>query len=145
MPERIYCEAFSVNPKWEGEDEVILTLGYEGGRFAAIRMSWNTRLKEAEWDGKGKMLSSSDILYERYIQGSQKTLYLKDETELFCNGTLIEKDEGTLSNFARQYLYFTECVETGREPMCSGKKITDVIRVQEAALESARIHRVVML
>lgn len=144
-PERVYCESYSINPKWEGEDEVILTLGFAGGQFAAIRMSWNTRLKEESWDGTGKMLSSTDILYERYIQGSEKTLYLRDELELKCNGNTIETDTGDLSNFARQYLHFMDCVENHREPMCSGRRVIDVIRVQEAALESARTHQVVKL
>lgn len=145
VPSRVYCETFSVNPSWEGEDEVILTLGFSKGRFAAIRMSWNARLKDDAWDGSGKMLSSADALYERYIQGTEKTLHLNDETELKCNGKVICKEESNLSNFAKQYLHFIESVEGKKVPMTSGDKIIDVIRVQEAALESARTHQVITL
>lgn len=144
-PKRVYCESYSINPKWEGEDEVMMTLGFSGGRFAAIRMSWNTKMKEESWDGNGKMLSSADAIYERYIQGTKKTLYLNDETELRCNGTVIKKDSNEISNFARQYLEFEDAVRNDREPLTSGEKILDVIRVQEAALESARVHQVIEL
>ena len=145
LPCRVYCETYSINPSWEGEDEVMLTLGFSGGRFAAIRMSWNTRMKDASWNGEGKMLSSADIIYERYIQGTDKSLYLNDETELRCNGRVIDADNGELTNFARQYLEFVSAVEEDREPLTAGKKIIDVIRVQNAALESARTHQVVTL
>ncbi len=145
MPCRVYCEAYSVNPTWEGEDEVILTLGFTGGRFAAIRMSWNTRMKDESWNGEGKMLSSADAIYERYIQGTKKTMYLNDETKLSLNGRLISEDDGSLTNFARQYLEFADAVEHGREPISSGERIVEVIRVQQAALESAKRHRVIEL
>ena len=144
-PKRVYCESYSVNPTWEGEDEVIMTLGFSGERFAAIRMSWNTKMKDESWNCEGKMLSSADAIYERYIQGTKKTMYLSDETKLSLNGRLVCEDDGSLSNFARQYLEFCDAVESGREPISSGDKIIEVIRVQEAALESARIHQVIEL
>ena len=145
MPQRVYCESYSINPTWEGEDEVMITLGFSNNRFAAIRMSWNTKMKDEAWNGDGKMLSSADAIYERYIQGTEKSLYLNDETELKCNGRIVEKDDGTLTNFARQYIEFVDSVEQNREPLTSGRKIIDVIKVQNAALESARTHQVVML
>lgn len=145
LPKRVYCESYSINPTWEGEDEVILTLGFTEDRFAAIRMSWNTKLKDEAWDGNGKMLSSADAVYERYIQGTEKSLYLNDETELKCNGKIIEKDSGELTNFSRQYLEFVDSIQKDREPISSGERIIDVIRVQEAALESAKTHQVIYL
>jgi predicted dehydrogenase len=145
LPQRVYCETYSVNPSWEGEDEVMLTLGFSEGRFGAIRMSWNTKLKDEAWNGEGKMLSSADAVYERYIQGTEKSLYLNDETELRCNGRTIVEDDGKLTNFARQYLEFVASVEEDREPLTSGKRILNVIKVQDAALESARVHQVVTL
>ena len=145
MPKRVYCEAYSVNPTWEGEDEVMLTLGFSEGRFAAIRMSWNTKMKDESWNGEGKMLSSADAIYERYIQGTKKTMYLNDETKLSVNGALVCEDSGDLSNFARQYIEFCRAIKENREPISAGEKIVDVIKVQEAALESARIHQVIEL
>ncbi len=145
-PERVYCEAFRNNPNWEGEDEVAILLGFSRGRHAAVRMSWNTRLREqGEWDGKGKMLSSADIVYERYIQGSSGTLHLGDETELKLNGRVLLEGPQKPGNFALQFREFASSIREGREPLTSGRRTLDIIRVQEAALESARRHDVVRL
>jgi predicted dehydrogenase len=144
-PERVYCEAYSCNPEWEGEDEVTLLLGYEDGRFATIKMSWNTRLNDEEWDGKGKMLSSSDIIYERFIHGSKSTLQLRDETELSRNGKILISGSQKYSNFAREFMEFADAIRKKHVPLASGREIMDVIRVQEAALKSASTHQVVWL
>ena len=72
-------------------------------------------------------------------------MYLNDETKLSLNGRLISEDDGSLSNFARQYLEFADAVAQGREPISSGERIVEVIRVQEAALESAKCHQVITL
>lgn len=144
-PERVYCEAYSNNPNWEGEDEVTLTIGFKNNKFATVKMSWNTKLKDANWDGKGKMLSSSDIMYQRYIQGSKGTLVLNDETSLSMNGKEIASGAQKPGNFALQYKEFAVSVREKREPIASGHEVLNVIRVQEAALESARIHKVIEL
>lgn len=145
-PRHVFCEAFRNNRNWEGEDEVTMTVGFSGGRFATIRMSWNTRLKEAaEWDGKGKMLSSADIVYERYIQGSSGTLHLNDETRLACNGAVVTEGPQSPSNFALQYRELAQAIREKREPLTSGRWAAQIIRVQEAALKSAARHQVVRL
>lgn len=145
-PQRVYCEAYSNNRNWEGEDEVSLLVGFSEGRSATIRMSWNTRLREAgEWDGKGKMLSSADIVYERYIQGSSGTLHLNDETRLALNGAVLIDGPQAPSNFALQYREFARAVRENREPLTSGRWAAEIIRIQEAALKSAAGHRVVRL
>jgi predicted dehydrogenase len=138
MPERVHCEACSVNSNWEGEDETTILLGFSGDRHATIKMSWNTRLapEEAEWDGKGKMLNSSDIIYERYIQGTKGTLHLNDETKLSKNGQVILDGEQKPGNFALQIIEFADAIRENREPLTGGSRIIDVIRVQEAALRA---------
>ncbi len=143
-PIRVFCEAHGNNSNWEGEDEVALLMGFNGNRYATIKMSWNTRLKEeGEWDGKGKMLSSADIIYERYIQGTSGTLHLGDETELKLNGNIVVQGAQVPDNFARQIGEFASAVRENREPLTSGKKVVDIIRIQEAALRSAETHEVV--
>lgn len=144
-PLRVYCESYSVNPEWEGEDEVTIIIGFSNDRYATIKMSWNTRLNNEVWDGAGKMLSSSDIMYKRYIQGKKGTLMLNDETCLMKNGTIICDEKQKLSNFAMQYIEFAESILEKRDAMTSGKKVIDVIRVQEAALKSASSHSVIYL
>ena len=145
-PERVYCEAFSINPAWEGEDETVIILGFKGDRYATVKMSWNTRLKpEESWDGAGKMLSSSDIIYERYIQGAAGTLKLEDETRLLKDGVEIVSGEQKPSNFALALKEFAAAIRENREPFISGQHAMNLVRVQEAALESAHTHRVVYL
>ncbi|MFA7204864.1 MAG: Gfo/Idh/MocA family oxidoreductase [Saccharofermentanales bacterium] len=145
LPQRVYCESYSINPQWEGEDEVTILIGFSRNRFATIRMSWNTKLKETAWNGEGKMLSSADILYERYIQGTKGTLYLNDETVLTHNGSPVKLDKQELSNFALQYMEFANAIKEKRQPIANGKEIINVILIQQAALKSAETHQVVMI
>ena len=145
-PTHVFCEAYRNNRNWEGEDEVTIVLGFSGARCATIKMSWNTKLREAgEWDGKGKMLSSADIVYERYVQGSSGTLHLKDETELSLNGTVVLGGPQAPSNFALEFREFAQAIRDHREPLTSGRRVAGIIRVQEAALQSAARRRLVRL
>lgn len=145
-PQRVYCEALTNSDQWQGEDEAIILLGFSKKRFATVRMSWNTKLtEEKEWRGENKILSSKDVLYERYIQGSNGTIKLDDETRLTLNGVLITDDLQVPSNFARQYEEFASAIAEERTPMTDGERGVDLIRIQEAALESARTHQVVYL
>jgi len=146
MPLRVYCEAYSNNTEWEGEDETTILLGFSKDRFATVRMSWNTRLApEKEWVGKTKMLSSSDILYERFVQGTKGTLRLNDETKLSLNGETIFDNKNAKNNFATQYEEFAASIFEGRKPLTDGESGVGLIRIQEAALESYRTHKVVEL
>ena len=141
-PGRVYCEALRNNPNWEGEDEVTIIIGFSRDRYATVKMSWNTRLREAgEWDGKGKMLSSADIVYERYIQGTAGTLHLGDETELKLNGNVVLQGPQKPGNFALEIREFAESIREKREPLTSGRRVLDIIRTQDAALLSAEIGR----
>ena len=145
-PTHLYCEALRNNTNWEGEDEVTLLIGFQRNRHATIKMSWNTRLQDSgEWDGKGKMLSSADIVYERYIQGTTGTLHLNDETELSLNGNIVLEGPQVPGNFAVQIREFAHAIRENREPLTSGKRTLQIIRVQEAALRSAKRHTVVKL
>jgi predicted dehydrogenase len=145
-PTHVFCEAYGNNPNWEGEDEVTVLIGFTRDRFATVKMSWNTKLMEVgEWDGKEKMLSSADIIYERYIQGTSGTMYLNDETMLKLNGNIVMQGPQKPSNFAVQIREFASAIRENREPLTSGKRVLDIIRIQEACLESARRHDVVRL
>lgn len=146
MPLRVYCEAYSNNPEWEGEDETTILLGFSKNRFATIRMSWNTRLApEKQWVGEKKMLASSDILYERYVQGREGTLRLKDETYLSLNGETVFDNIKAKNSFATQYQEFANSIRQKRKPLTDGESGVGLIRIQEAALESALTHKLIEL
>lgn len=145
-PERVYCESYSNGATWEGEDEATVLMGFSKGRFATVRMSWNTRLTaDEEWEGQSKMLKSSDIIYERYIQGSQGTLKLNDETMLTLNGAVKCEGAQPIGNFALQYSELANAIKEGRAPLTDGDVGAENVLVQDAALLSAKEKRVVFL
>ncbi|MEA4911589.1 MAG: Gfo/Idh/MocA family oxidoreductase [Oscillospiraceae bacterium] len=146
MPQRVYCEAYSNNPAWEGEDETTILLGFSRNRFATVRMSWNTKLApEKKWTGEKKMLASSDIIYERFVQGEKGTMRLFDETKLTLDGETVFDNVKAKNNFAAQYEEFSASIREGRRPLTDGAYGAQLIRVQDAALESARTHRLIQL
>ena len=73
-PTRVYCEAYGVNSNWEGEDEVSILIGFKDSRYATVKMSWNTKLKDSEeWDGKERcfhrlILSMNVTFKEQTVQ-----------------------------------------------------------------------------
>ena len=99
------------------------------------------------------MLSSVDVIYERYIQGITEryiqgitgTMHLTDETELALNGKIVIQGPQAPSNFALQLGEFAEAIREKREPLTSGKRVVDIITIQEAALKSIETHEVVKL
>lgn len=147
LPEDVYCRKYRINSNWEGEDEAVIVLGFSGGRHASIEMSWNTKLHPMEkgWDGKGKMLNSKDIRYERRIQCEHGTLMLDDELRLTLDGQEVVSDSAAPGNFARELAEFADAVRTGRQPMASGREILPLIRVMDAAMESAESGQAVKL
>ena len=146
-PQDVYCRKCRINPNWEGEDEAVIVLGFSGGRHATIQMSWNTKLRpmENEWDGKGKMLNSKDIRYERRIQCEKGTLMLDDELNLSLNGQEIVAGSAFPGNFARELAEFANAVRTGSQPMASAREILPLIKVMDAAMASADRGEVIRL
>lgn len=145
MPQTVYCVATRLNPAWEGEDEVAATLSFAGGRFACVRMSWNTRGGKGEWEGTERMLSSADILYQRQIQLDHGTLMLDDETRLVCDGETVFVDEEKESNFARMLREFASAIRQGRPPLTDAAAGRRAVAVQEACLRSAAENRLMRL
>lgn len=145
MPRTVYCAAMHLNPVWEGEDETAVVLTFSGGRFATVRMSWNTRRDETVWSGEGKILSSSDILYERYIQCERATLRLEDETLLTRNGAEVLRDDMRELNFARMLREFAAAIRQGRAPLTDAAVGRRVVAVQQACLQSAAQNKMMNL
>ncbi len=142
LPQSVYCETQRLNPVWEGEDEVMAILGFSGGRYANIRMSWNTRLDGGSWNGEGKILSSKDIRYQRLILADNGTLVLEDETGLMHNGVPVVEDHDEISNFCRQYDEFALSVQERRQPLTDGNVGMRNVLIQEVCLRSAAEHRI---
>ncbi len=143
-PRRIYMEASNNNARWEGEDEVAVTLGFADGAIASLILSWNARpvpdekALSADW-------GASAFSYERFIVGSEGTLQLRDERQLFHNGRLVLADREQADNFAIELQEFASAWREGRLPISSGQEVRKVVEVMEACRRSAAERRVVEL
>ncbi len=143
-PCRVYMEASNNNPRWEGEDEVAVTLGFADGAIATMVLSWNARPVPSE-----KALSAdwgaSAFSYERFVVGSEGTLQLRDERQLFHNGRLVLADSEQADNFAIELREFASALREGRRPISSGQEVRKVVEVMEACRRSAVERRMIEL
>lgn len=142
-PARVYMEASNNNPRWEGEDELAITLGFGDGAFATAVMSWNARTAPKEGPGSADW-GASAFSYDRFIVGTEGTLQLRDERELFLNGQSVLRDEGA-DNFAIELREFASAIREDREPIASGREVRPVVEVLEACRRSASEGAVVRL
>lgn len=142
-PSRVYMEASNNNPLWEGEDELAITLGFDDGAIGTAVMSWNARpvsnVAEASRDWGAAAFS-----YERFIVGREGTLQLRDERELFLNGSQVLADKDA-DNFAIELREFATAIREGRKPIASGREVRPVVEVLEACRRSATERRVIEL
>lgn len=133
-PERVYAEAAHHNPEWGGEDEVSISMWFEGGVLAGAHLSFNSK----------KNIS------ERFAIGMKGSLRISDNSKLWINGeevlseTVVPYSQGGLS-FRRQLEEFVSAIEQGREPLASGRETRATIEVLEAARTSMIEHRPVTL
>ena len=147
-PRTVSAQMASVNPKWEGEDETIVLLGFDGAGMASIHLSWNARIKptHGRQEVKGRIWDSKkNAVYERYVIGERGTLYMNDETELYMDGELIVSGPQQPSNFALQLREFASAIAEGREPLASGREVLKVQETVDAAFRAAREGRTVVL
>lgn len=144
IPKRVYVEAYSHNPNWEGEDEASILMGFEDGTIASVVMSWNARLVEmSKLKGEGKILPTPE--YNRYIIGTKGTMQLRGETELFLNGKKLVSGEQKPSNFHLQMREFVTSILEEREPLASGEEVLKVMQVMGASRISVKEHRMIEL
>jgi predicted dehydrogenase len=147
-PRTVSATMASVNPTWEGEDEAIVLLSFDGGGMASIHLSWNARIKPTHsrqevagriWDSK------KNAVYERYVIGDRGTLYMNDETELYMNGEPVVSGVQEPSNFALQLREFASAIAERREPLASGREVLKVQETIDAAFRAARANCTVTL
>ncbi len=143
-PSRVYMEASNNNPNWEGEDELAITLGFANKGMATCIMSWNARPVPGE-----KALSTDwgaeAFSYERFIVGTEGTLQLRDERELFWNGKEELRDTANTDNFAVELTEFANALREQRTPIASGREVRPVVEVMEACRASAASHEVITI
>lgn len=139
-PRTVASRMASVNPAWEGEDEAVVLLGFEGGGMASMHLSWNARIKptHSRQEVTGRIWDSGkNAVYERYVIGEQGTLYMNDETELFLNGERLVSGPQQPGNFTLQLQEFASAVAEGREPLAGAREVLKVQETVDAAFRAA--------
>ncbi|MFX0202134.1 MAG: Gfo/Idh/MocA family protein [Candidatus Hodarchaeota archaeon] len=126
-PVRVYAEKNRSNPKWEGVDDVTIMLGFDDGLIGTVALSFNSRCEA----------------YERYIIGSDKTMYIKNDGTLSIDGTIIVEDNRPLESFKYQLEEFVQSIREGREPIASAKEVRKVVEVISAVTLSAKEKRLI--
>jgi len=146
-PVRVYAEAYSDNPNWEGEDEMAIVLGFADGTMASVQMSWNARMTPSKGAPKpeGGIWSTKDNAYERYIIGSEGTIHMIDETELILNGEVLKSGPQKPSNFFLEIKEFASAIGEERVPIASGQEVREVMRVTDACKEAIKEGKVIHL
>jgi len=139
IPRRVYAEAYSRNPNWEGEDEVSILLGYEDGTMASIIMSYNAYTSYTKAEGYILPIPR----YNRYIIGTKGTMHIEDNTKLYLNEKKIVSGKQKPSIFYHQMKEFITSILENRAPVASGKEVLGVVQVMEASKISAREHRLI--
>lgn len=140
-PARVYAEAYSNNPNWEGEDEASIILGFENGTMASIIMSYNAHTSHTKAEGYILPIPQ----YNRFIIGTKGTIHLKDNTKLYLNGNKIVSGVQKPSIFYLQMKEFIMSIIEKRKPAISVDEALKVVQVMEASKISAKEHKLIRL
>ncbi len=138
-PIRVYAEAFSRNPKFEGRDEIVIVTTFDDESMATNHLSLNTY---PEIFG-GYMVGPKGIMSFRHVRGVGPPGVFS--CELSINDKLVPTKELRTHNFALEMQEFAEAVIQKREPLVKNDEILTQLAIIDAAKKSARTHEAVLL
>ena len=141
IPKRVYAEAYSRNPNWEGEDEASILLGYEDGTMASIIMSYNAYTSHTKAEGHILPIPR----YHRYIIGTKGTIHIEENTKLYLNEKKIICEKQKFSIFYYQMKEFITSIIENRTPIAPGTEGLRVVQIMEASRISAKEHKLIEL
>lgn len=131
LPETVYARLGHYNPTWAGEDEITLVLGYSDKRTASCNLSFNTKKQNEQ---------------RRLTIGTEGAMLLEGENKLSVNDEVIVDEPWDYeAGFALEVTEFAEAIREGRETLTSGRVIAPINAVLDAALESNRTGKVIVL
>jgi predicted dehydrogenase len=127
-PVRVYAQTSRLKgDRWEGEDQATVVMTFADGSTATGHLSFNMR----------------PGVNERWVMGPRGTMRLADDRTLWISGHKVK--EGVLTpyiegdeSFDNQFKEFACAIRENRIPNPSATEVRPVIRVLQAALESAR-------
>lgn len=138
-PVRVYSEARSLNPKFEGMDEIVIVIAFDDGAIATVHLSLNTY---PELFG-GYIVGPKGVISFRHVRGEGPPGVFS--CELSVNEKLIPTREPRTHNFALEMQEFSEAILQGREPMVKNDEILTQLAIIEAAKKSAATRQSVPL
>ncbi|HEY82671.1 MAG TPA: Gfo/Idh/MocA family oxidoreductase [Dehalococcoidia bacterium] len=141
-PVRVYAEARSINPDFEGMDEITITMRFDDDSMATNILSVNTRPTKHECLIVGPKGRIDVILRGGHVPGQLVGVFSGD---LLVNGELVESDSPRFHQFAAQMREFISAISERREPIVRYAEMLTQLSVIEAAKKSAAIHQPVVL
>jgi predicted dehydrogenase len=130
-PRRIFATASRTNPAWEGEDEADIVCDYDGGPVATVHLS----------------LSTQPPIHEALVIGRRGHFRLiehpagapfENRYRLEHNGEVVMNGLQAPSLYTHQLREFVDALAARRTPLASGREVLSVMRMLDAARDSAR-------
>ncbi len=131
LPSQIFATATRRNAAWEGEDEADILCTFPGAT-ASVHLS----------------LSTTPVFHESLVVGTQGHFRMIEQpagppfesvSRLELNGKPILEGLQTPSAYTHQLREFANAIREKRMPLASGREILSVMRMLDAARQSARI------
>lgn len=141
-PVRIYAEARSINPDFEGMDEIIITMRFDDDSMATNILSVNTRPTKHECLIVGPKGRIDVVQRGGHIPGQLVGVFTGD---LLVNGELVKSDVPRFHQFAAQMQEFISAISEKREPLVTYSQILTQLAIIDAAKQSAATHQPVTL
>lgn len=141
-PVRVYSEARSLNPDFDGMDEIVITIRFDDDSMATSHLSINTKVTKHECFIAGPKGTLDVIIKGGYTPGKLQSVFSAD---LFFDGKLVRSDNPEFHQFAVQMREFLEAISQKREPIVKHSEILTQLAILEAAQKSAATHQPVFL
>jgi predicted dehydrogenase len=141
-PVRVYSEARSINPDFEGMDEIVITMRFDDDSMATNLLSVNTRPTKHECLIVGPGGRLEVVQRGGHVPGQLVGIF---EGDLLQNGELVKSDAPKFHQFAAQMREFLSAVREKREPVVTYTQIITQLAIIDAAKQSARTHQPVTL
>lgn len=141
-PVRIYAEAHSINPDFEGMDEIIITMRFDDDSMATNILSVNTRPMKHECLIVGPKGRIDVVQRGGHLPGQLVGVFTGD---LLVNGELVKSDASSFHQFAAQMQEFINAISQRREPVVTYNQILTQLAIIDAAKKSAASHQPVTL
>jgi len=141
-PVRIYAEARSINPDFEGMDEIAITMRFDDDSMATNILSVNTRPTKHECWIVGPRGRLDVVQRGGHIPGQLVGVFTGD---LLVNGELVKSNAPRFHQFAAQMQEFLSAIAQKREPVVTYSQMLTQLAIIDAAKQSASTHQPVTL